>query len=323
VAAACDLRNLELEPYGLLWDDGAPPPRCDEPSVAHCFYASNRMIDRVLTNAGATVVLSGLGADDYLSCKRPVFLPDLVARGRWHTTGREALRWAVAQRTSVWRLLYRHAITPVLPRVLRRPGRGDRSRGPTWLRAHTPREQSVVTRSLRDIPYDGPLGHKYGAFIARRMRGMAQMTRAATTSTTLECRFPFLYRPLVDFGTRLPYWLCAQPDATKWIERRAFAHLLPAEVRDRRDKATNGASLRLAIAQERDTIEYLLDDAILADLGFIEPEETKRYARRVQQGEATSINYFLSCLSLEFWLRVHSGRWAARTDRSVHTAQIA
>jgi asparagine synthetase B (glutamine-hydrolysing) len=316
ITAATGIRNVEVPSVNWLYDDGEAPPATDEPCVSSGFYARQRSVNRALESAGAAVLLSGLGADHYLSCKKPVFLADLVARGRLASAAKGALLWAVAGRTSVWQMAWKRALYPLLPNVVRRQKALRREVAPAWLTDAFRKGDRVDERLTRLVQYDAPRGHLYGTNVAQRVQALSVQLRHGAADQAISIRYPFLYRPLIDYCLNLPFWLCAQPKATKWILRAAMAERLPALVRDRRQKSTIGARLRHSLIRERETVDYLLTAPVLGDLGFIDTHPLRDALRRVQQGSAMSVNAMMRCLTLEFWLRVDCGRWAVRANRS-------
>ena len=53
----------------------------------------------------------------------------------------------------------------------------------------------------------------------------------------LEIRYPFLYRPLVEYCLQVPLWLKERHGQDKWFHRQAMKGLLPEMIRQRSDKA--------------------------------------------------------------------------------------
>jgi asparagine synthase (glutamine-hydrolysing) len=322
VAKACGVANVEIDTLGPWYDDGAPPPFADQPSDGFPLYAMQRAMQTTLRAVGATVVVGGAGADEYLSCKQPLFLTDLMVRGHLVAMAAEAMRWSAAQRKSVWRTAYSHLLLPVLPAAARRRTVARADRLPHWV-ARAPESLLALQRQSDSARYyPAASGDRYGGYMARKLRVLASSDLTAGLQG-IDVRHPFLYRPLVEFSLALPYWLRSQPGVTKWILREAMALRLPEQVRARRRKSTFGPQMRLSLANARNTVDSLLDKPILADLGCIEPGQVREYVNRIERGSSQSIAPLFRCLSLEFWLRVHTGRWAARNHYPEPSLRIA
>jgi asparagine synthase (glutamine-hydrolysing) len=324
VARACAVANHKIVDYDLWQDDDEGPPLVDEPYMMYPFYARDRAIARMVRRSGATVLLSGYGADHYLTGNK-YFLADLIAQGALRQAAREAIDWSIARRTSVWRTTYKYGLFPLLPTVVRCALEGRRHRIPQWITAGTRRAFDLDSRAHKAMQLAAKRGHQYDGEILWQLKSLGQFSRTGMNIDGLEIRYPFLYRPLVDYSLALPYWLRTRPYARKWIHRQALADLLPEPVRTRRTKGTTGVRLRSAIAHDHGGyVRRLLDAPILADLGLIEPKVVHQFIRRVERGTSQSVNELVQCLSLEFWLRVQSGRWAVRTSLNNETsAEVA
>ncbi|MDB4916188.1 MAG: hypothetical protein JWM95_3832, partial [Gemmatimonadetes bacterium] len=81
--------------------------------------------------------------------------------------------------------------------------------------------------------------------------------------------------------------------------------------RTRSGKGTIGPRIAWAFAREREVIDDLLRDPLLAQLGCINVDRM-RAAVNEQNRESRDVTMLMIALSLETWLRVRSGRWTAR-----------
>src|SRR5690606_10667957 len=61
------LRNEQIRDYWAWQDDGEPAPVTQQPSPLYPFYARDRQAWNTVRNAGGRVLLSGFGADQYLT----------------------------------------------------------------------------------------------------------------------------------------------------------------------------------------------------------------------------------------------------------------
>lgn len=64
-----------------------------------------------------------------------------------------------------------------------------------------------------------------------------ELENCAFARLGLEIRYPFLYRPLVEYCLQVPLWLKERNGQDKWFHRQAMKGLLPEMIRQRSDKA--------------------------------------------------------------------------------------
>jgi asparagine synthase (glutamine-hydrolysing) len=313
VVAQYNVRNETIEDNWPWQDDGTPPPAADEPYLHYPFYARDRRMTTVVSDAGGEVLLSGVGSDQYIAGNL-YFLADLVATVKLATAVREIGHWAVAQRKSAWRVGARWAIYPLLSTRLR-AAHAPRGEGvPRWIRNDRSSVRDELPNVVRQL--EGPWGRKFAGAVAFEIDALpAQLTRRPF-EMDVEMRYPFLYKPLVEFTLRLPPMARTRPLANKWILREAMRGILPEQVRTRTGKGGIGARVRWALARESELIHGLLHEPILADLGCIDPMRFAKSVGRLRQGRGGRSRHIFAALSLETWLRVRSGRWAALRDQS-------
>ncbi len=301
--------NETIANYGLWHDDGEPPPFADEPQPVYLFYARDRQLSNLVRRAGGQVLLSGQGSDHYLTGNL-FFLADWFATGQWGRCAREAARWAIIGRTSFWQFAFENAIRPLLPlRSKRRTVPGATI--PNWVKSRSDASDLVarlpVIRSL-----DGPLGHKFASEVRYQLQILPIGMDRLSVYAGLDVRYPFLYRPLVEFSLRLPHDLKTRPYERKWIQREAMRGILPERVRTRRGKGGIDARVLWSLNHERARVHSLLDDPILAQLGVVDRDELSRVVARAQEGDAGSYGEIMAPLALETWLQVRAGRYATR-----------
>jgi asparagine synthase (glutamine-hydrolysing) len=127
----------------------------------------------------------------------------------------------------------------------------------------------------------------------------------------LDVRYPFLFKPLVEYCLALPFDLRERPLQPKWILRSAMQGILPDSIRLRTGKGGIGARVRATIWQRRSLIDGMVNGSILASLGIIKPAVLRQAIARVNEGHRISIVHLTTTLSLESWLRVTTGTVAA------------
>jgi asparagine synthase (glutamine-hydrolysing) len=302
------VRNEVLSGYWMLQDDGSPPPLTDLPYPAFPMYARDRRSVSIVREGGGRVLLTGHGSDQYLTGNR-YFLADYLAKGQLRRLVRETIRWSVAERRSVWRTGFQFAVVPHLPmRLQRRFAKGGAI--PDWIvpsfaRRFTLRDRLPLVRQFAVAAgrkFDGPSI----AALAHSSSGPA----GGVTNDLLEARHPFLHRPLVEFGLRLPPFLRIRPRTTKWIQREALRDILPEPIRMRHTKGAIDGRLEWSLARERQRIDRLLERSLLAELGCIDVMKVRRALEAARGGDSPALGAVVPLLSLESWLHVRTGRWS-------------
>jgi asparagine synthase (glutamine-hydrolysing) len=310
VAQRYDIHN-EVMLDDWWWEDGeAGPPLTDEPDPEYPMFAREQRTCRTIRQAGGRILLTGFGSDQYL-LGNMFFFADWIARGHIARALQEMLRRAALGRVSVWDLAYQNAILPMLPSRVRRllvPS----SSLPSWIVPNVAKrfglEQTAEGRS-----YAGRIGRKYSGSVMEGMRAIpATLSRHNAVEEELEVRHPFLYRPLVEFGLRLPPEMCVQPHARKWVLRQAMHGILPEVVRTRVGKGSNPGCIHQSLIYEREKLQAMLADPILAQLGCVDARKLRAaYATACQTGAEKLVIAVVYTLALETWLQVRSGRWIA------------
>lgn len=311
VLARYPTRNETVRDYWMWYDDGEKPPLTDLPTIMYPFFARDRYGASVVRQAGAKVMLCGLGADHYLTSP-PDFIADYLASGHLGRALRELTDWSVAYRMSFWKFARKHAIVPFLSRPTRLEIAKRRTKLPNWVN-----EKFATQLNLHDqlrgvkLAYVKP-GHLFRSSIQLQMSGLGASLQREMSAAGLETRYPFLHRPLVEFALSLPASMIERPHQAKWVLRQALSDIVPNAVRTRSGKGTIGARIRWSITRESERVAELLRDPILADLGCVDTTPISRALRRVQQGKNLAVGPVLPFLALETWLRVRSGRWAVK-----------
>jgi len=307
------VRNELVQDFWSWRPEDGLPPVTDEPNPEHLLHGRERRTRELVEAAGGRVLLTGFGSDHYL-LGNMFFFADWIAQGRVRDAMREMLRRAAIGRVSFWNLAYRNALLPLLPATLRRrlvPGASL----PPWIRRSAAESAHIVGTSADDS-YAGPRGLKYAALVQEQMRSIPLGLRRHDLLEGLDVRHPFLYRPLVELGLRLPPEMCVQPHARKWILREAMRGILPEPVRTRVGKGGNLGFVHQALIRERPTIARILDDPLLAQLGCIDPVRLRAgIDEACRTGAEELVSAAIYTLAVETWLHVRSGRPVTETRR--------
>lgn len=316
------VRNKQIVDYWMWQDDGQDPPLTETPGGLYPLYARDRRCCDIIRAAGGRVLLTGVGADHYLSAL-PYYIADWITRGEVSAAARELLRWSVLTRTSFWQELFRSGVRPLLPAVLRHATRPQYSRVPSWVEPSFAKAFALEQRYPEYRSFDCPAGNKYASVIADQIGHFGRHSDRTPFDESLEVRHPFLYRPLVEFSLRLAPELRTRPLEQKWILRQAMRGVLPEAVRRRRSKGGLDGRLAWSLSRERGRIDEMMRDLLLGQLGCVDPQRLRSAIDSVRTGRESSVVSVIDTLSLETWLRVRSGRWTVRESRSPRVLQFA
>lgn len=261
----------------LMWnDDGEPPPRTDEPRVYYPSWSRDRRAERLVRSRGGTVVLSGGGADFYLAGNALV-IADALASGRIGDAVRESHRTAARWQTTMWGFLWHFGIRPCFRAFLSR----SEARG-AHLRAYTLGQLDSISSTI-ELPVGDPC---------------------------VEKRYPFLYRPLVDFALAVRSSMIYRDGTTKWLMREAERPWLPELVRTRASKGMIGARFCQALSRQHALVDRMMRDPLIAQAGWVDRTRIQQMIERTRAGANADVAPLMRALALETWLCVRTGRWA-------------
>jgi asparagine synthase (glutamine-hydrolysing) len=267
--------------------------------------------------SGGRVLLSGFGSDHYLFGNLD-YITDLAARGKYNAAIRELLGWSVATRQSFWSLGRDHFVAPFLP-AARGSDPTDPESVPGWIDPVFARQHHVSTLLPRNRVDHAKPGRRFHAATLASLAAVPAWVHGWPFEGMLDVRYPFLHRPLVESVLRMPAAMRVRPGVHKWILREAMRGTLPESVRTRQTKGSIDARILWSLQHERHTLDHMLRDPILAQLGCIDPVALRNTVDRARRGIRVNLVHLMSALSLETWLAVRNGRWAPQ----IATAQSA
>ncbi|MGH7472008.1 MAG: asparagine synthetase B family protein, partial [Longimicrobiales bacterium] len=290
-----DLRNEQVQD-AWPWEQAESLTLIDEPSQLYPFQRRDQRVRDVVRANHAHVLLSGLGSDHYLFGNLG-YIPDLVLAGRLLHAARELTAWSLVTRRSFWWMARRHALEPLMRGRLR-PGRDeDAPCYPRWLG-----DAQRVSRDFErvfDLQQHAPRGRRFSMATAREMATIPAWVHRDGFETGMEVRYPFLSRPLVEFSLRLPVHMRARPFARKWVLREAMRDVLPEAVRTRQRKGSIDARIVWSLQRESATVQALLREPILAELGLLDAQQLRAAVEEARSGVKHNLVMLMSALSLE------------------------
>ena len=122
-------------------------------------------------------------------------------------------------------------------------------------------------------------------------------------------RYPFLYRPLVEFLTSVPLGAKLSPTRGKPLLLDAMTGILPDELRARQNHSTTGHAVYLSFVRSWPQLEELVRDPLLCQLGYVDHDALVEACKVAKYGFSENLHMLISTLSAEAWLR--SSRAAA------------
>jgi asparagine synthetase B (glutamine-hydrolysing) len=238
---------------------------------------------------------------------------------------REMARWAARGRISFWQIFYSSGLLPLIPSPFRDRALVASNGLPSWMSESVSRKYDLAARSSQALSRAGRLGHKYHDAITTTVKGLTVQLESGFLGDALDVRYPFLYRPLVEFALSLPPQLCAQPHARKWVLREAMRGILPEKVRTRVGKGGPTDALLRSLANQRALLEPLVQQPILAELGVVDEGRLQHaFANAPVQKDtdgSLAINV-QNTLMVEAWLRMRAGRWKQGVPSSTSEREL-
>jgi len=283
---------------------------------------------------GSSVVLWGHGGDEWLSGD-PSHTADLLAAGNVRAAFQQLRSDVILSRA--WggggmrvRDAIRGAIAPLVPNAVRQAIRSFRKPAlPAWVDRRFARRIDLAER-LRPAPPD-----------PRRFHSAAQRTIAALVDDgwmvlerelhdrfnarfSVEPRYPFHDRRIVEFALGVPEAQRWRGDETKFVLRHACGPLLPASIRARRGKADFSHFFVEMLQRER-AAETFAALRLAAD-GYVNAAAARQVYQRVEAGSRRDLDAAWIIFTLERWYRTmfHGGhRDRTRQERSAHRPETA
>lgn len=299
----CDNAHVCLDEcqFALLsYDDGVGPPEAPMPAAGRPIAVERRM-----QRAGARVLLSGRGGDALAwSLSAPIDLVEYVGNYDVGAALRAASAYHRIEGISYWELVRqtlrlardrRHGTEALLARMART---GESS----WL------DWKAMAALLANADQDAedlrhvPAGRrKHWLMLADTIRRFA--TNDFRNVSSIETRYPFLDRPLVDFMLAIPASQKRRPGSTRALHRRALSAVLPKQIATRTWKAGGDEPVIRALRRERDWVERILRDSLLVRHCSFISEQGLRLAIESDVSGRTSDDFLYRLLSLEGWLQ--------------------
>lgn len=258
---------------------------------------------------GSKVNLYGAWADQLLGLwvyHSPLTLKDV----HWSHVLSELPFYCRSSQRSVWSLLTSAYIRPLIPRT----GLGIGRRLAQWRGTTVGNGAQVPLRRPSAVTYPAflPVPHltaQISREIYSQLTGGLNSARLAevdkmTAQIGIEQRAPYLDRRLVSFAFALPPRLLFRGGVHKYILRESMTDILPAEVRQRTDKARFDELVERGLRErERSRVQSLLLNARLVSTGLVDSQHLQRAWSRYWADGSYNRWHLFWALSVELWLR--------------------
>ncbi|HUF24466.1 MAG TPA: asparagine synthase-related protein [Vicinamibacterales bacterium] len=266
-----------------------------------------RGLHEALRTAGASVVLTGLGGDQWWSGEM-AHMADLLRRGRlgalrrWHAAGGtigEEVTWS-------WHDFAHNGLVPLVPRFARRAARLIKAAPlPPWISREFAARVDLRGRLRRRPDTHGAPSESWRRMRWRLDSGEEAFAKEATdraaVAAGIDLRHPFYDRRLVELAFALPEDARLGGERNRAAMRTAMAPRLAPETAARVTKAD--PSRLLVEALRAADVEPHLAVPSLARLGWVTPSEVARLVDRVRVGGQMEAGSPLwRVLGVEAWL---------------------
>lgn len=284
----------------------------DEP-----FYGPNLFIHRALFNAAQEqeirVLLDGFDGDTTVS-HGIAYLTQLARAWRWSALATEVAGLSRNLNISPWRILWQRVIKPLAPEPVRKVRRllckGNQVSWDAMINANFARRIGLADRVLAlQGNHSKPLRTSREDHYHRLMWGLIpyalEVADRAAVSFSIEPRFPFFDRRVVEFCLALPPEQKLSQGWTRVVMRRAMADILPTKVQWRGGKSdispvhTNGL---LTIERRLEEAVILSDPKIIQEYVDIAAVDAA-YRRGVSRSTQEDVLTVWKAVTLILWLR--------------------
>ena len=264
--------------------------------------------------SGVHVVLDGTGGDEVLAagCEH---LTDLLAAGKLHETWTQARFDSASTHIPIRNLLFNYGVIPFIPnglkpilRPIHRLARGNKPYQcvrPEFLRKVGVSERSGRRTIKRRFPTRSQQRMYEGLFWGWNATIAHEIMDLFTARFSLEIRYPFFDRRLIEFLIAIPAGQFWRRDQTKFILRAAMKDILPESVRTRRGKAEFSPVIDAEMTGFRSVqVEEIFGTSLMAQWGILNRsrllELNRRYQKAPMASEAGQLTFLLG---LELWFR--------------------
>jgi asparagine synthase (glutamine-hydrolysing) len=276
------------------------------PNGVDVFAEYYRGAQETMDREGARVLLSGEGGDQVIGSSDDPSpeLCDLLVQLKLITLHKRLGVWSGALKRSYPWLLWQRTIIPTLPQSLQSLCNKPVNQMPPWFHANFVARARLKERLLSNVDtrdFRLPSARdQYAGFVSAVIHIASGYRRQRFNA---ELRYPFLYRPLVEFLQAIPFEQHVRPGETRSLMRRSLRSVLPDRITRRRSKGNPHEAICRAVLRELPRCRMLFKDARVSAYGYVDPVALFEALERASQGLRISVVALLKTISLELWLR--------------------
>lgn len=301
-------------PILSYWPD---PNFISYPNRVLCFGGAVDGVHAVMKANNSRVLLSGFFGDQLFvsSHSLPYDAVDLAREGDCFGAIRTCRTWCERTRQPFLHVAWHAMLRPLLPYWMRRLRIKTDDKPainpaffsmPSWLDHDLVRRTQLLERVHRLLDMDARLhAGSTGIRFANLMLAVGWFgsgyNQNRTMNECIEMRYPYLYRPLVEFLLSLPYRMHCNEEMPRVLQRAAIKGIVPEPVRTRWIKRGPHEAVLLAVRREKETLLSLVETSRACELGFVIRAELQKEMDRWRNGQSKSD--LLKFVAVEMWLR--------------------
>ena len=313
------LAQGELEPHFVQADRADPLAELDRVfwHQDEAFYGPNLYMHWALYRAaheqGVRILFDGFDGDTTVS-HGIAYLPELARAWRWSALAAEVLGLSRNFNVSAWRILWHHALQPLIPEPARDAWRLLRGRNqPQWDPIINPQFAQRINLAERVAALKSELvkprrssREDHWSRLTNALTSYAlEVADKAAAAFLISPQFPFFDKRLAEFCLALPAEQKIRQGWTRMVMRHAMANLLPGKVQWRGSKSNLSPMLtRGLLAHARGIVEEVILNNPKTIEAYVDTDVLRkaydRYASRGASGDALTV---WKGVTLALWLR--------------------
>ena len=290
----------------MLWHEDQP------------FYAPNLFLNWAIYKESreqkVRILLDGVDGDSSVS-HGIAYITELTGKGKFFSALREVIGLSKRRKRSAWKILKTNSINPFIPENLRqarirwRTDRGNSKKAglanPIFAeKIDIAGRKKILQRERSKPSMTASEGH-LRSLIWGGQQYFLEITNAASAAFSLESRYPFFDKRLMEFCLSLPGDQKIRSGWTRWILRSALKGILPEMIYFRGDKSDLSSNfLKCILKLNRDILDDLTSNKIELICMYVSASYLiEQYASQLrgQSDVKRTIDLFLSSV-LALWL---------------------
>lgn len=314
---------VDERPVFSEWPD---PEFLEYPNRLHCFGGALQQQLDSMRSRNSRVLLSGAFGDQLFVSQQslPYHAADLLNDGHVRRAYDSCRSWSFERREPVLPTIWHAAVRPQLPdwtlRAIAKHSNitsaGPKSyRIPSWINPELMKRTELRER-VRLSAYGDPKWR--GGSRRVRYTNLMQCVgwfgsgyrENAHTSSKIEMRYPYTYRPLVEFLLSVPFEQMCNEKFTRILHRQAIEGWVPEPVRRRVSKKGPMEAILIGFRAEWPRLKLLIHSSRAVERGYVLRKQLEDEARRWLHGQVQSD--LLRFFALEMWLRALENSAVAR-----------